>query len=520
VVVVAVAALLVMAALLADRDPRAEAARHGTGTTPATPSHTPATPSHTRATPGTVLTIGAARHGSVIRSGFLGLSLEYQTIEPYAGSDPAAINPVLVALIRNLFPGQRPELRIGGDSTDWAWWPTPAVRRPAGIRIDLTPTWLQVTDALASTLDARMILGIDLEADSGPLAAAEARAFITGVGAGRVQALELGNEPELYESFGWYRNAQGQAVPGRSPGWSFTRYVQDLSRIERALPPEAPLAGPAVGAPGWMRDVGRFIKAQPRARIVTLHRYPLQQCGLPAASKQYPSIAHILSPKASRGLADTVVRYVTDAHGHGDVIRIDEMNTVSCGGAPGVSNAFASALWSVDALFQMARVGVDGVNIHTFRGATYELFTFKRVNGTWTGFVAPQYYGMLMFAQAAPPGSRLLRVGGVSRSLRAWATRARDGRTRVVLINDDTRHARTVGVRAPVSGGPASLERLLAPSVHATSGVTLGGRSFGPETSTGRLAGASQVAVVRPLAHRYVVRLPPASAALVTLPMR
>src|SRR5437588_7598584 len=42
---------------------------------------------------GTVITIDAANTGRVIARGFLGVSLEFPTIIPYAGSDPRAINP-------------------------------------------------------------------------------------------------------------------------------------------------------------------------------------------------------------------------------------------------------------------------------------------------------------------------------------------------------------------------------------------------------------------------------------------
>src|SRR5205807_8053195 len=101
------------------------------------------------------------------------------------------------------------------------------------------------------------MLGINLEADKAALAAAEARAFLSGIGRSRVQALELGNEPELYHSFGWYKNAQGREVPGRGPGWSFARYLTDYAQIERSLP-RVTLAGPAIGAPKWLRSVGAF----------------------------------------------------------------------------------------------------------------------------------------------------------------------------------------------------------------------------------------------------------------------
>ena len=466
------------------------------------------------ASPAATVTIGGPRAVHPITPGFLGLSLEFPTVEAYAGTDPAALNPVFLQLVRNFSPGQQPSIRLGGDSTDWAWWPVASVHRPRGIRFSLTARWLQVTHALAADLNAKLILGINLEADNAKLAAAEADAFVAGIGPNRVQALELGNEPELYHGYGWYKNAKGDEVPGRPANWSFDHYLADYAKIERSLP-RVTLAGPSIGSAHWLAQVGSFAKAQRgKVRVVTVHRYGLVHC---STRSKGPSVADLLAPEASSGLARSTVPLVAAAHAHGDSIRVDEMNTVSCGGTPGVSNAFASALWTVDALFAMARAGVDGVNLHTYSGATYELFGFKPFDGVWTASVKPQYYGMLLFAQAAPPRSRLLRVRGAGGPLRAWATRGPDHRTRVVLINDDPRHARVLSVRVPGRTATAKLERLLAPRLGATAGVTLGGQSFGAATTTGRLAGTPQLTTVSPRGGAYRVSLPAGSAALVTV---
>ncbi len=137
---------------------------------------------------------------------------------------------------------------------------------------------------------------------------------------------------------------------------------------------------------------------------MTLHRYPLQTCFVPPSSPVYPTAQHLLAPAATTGLADGIAPYVVLAHARHLPLRIDEINTDSCGAAPGVSNAFASALWALDTLFEMARVGVDGVNIHTYPGATYQPFTFTHTAHGWSASVTPEYYGLLMFAQAAPRG--------------------------------------------------------------------------------------------------------------------
>jgi hypothetical protein len=469
-------------------------------------------------TPGsdaTVIDVGSSPVGAPLPPGFVGLSLEYSTLEPYAGTDPGAINPVLVNLVRGLAPGQRPVLRIGGDTTDWAWWPIPGIRPPAGIRITLGPRLGAVLHALARATAARLILGIDLEADSRRIAAVEAARLLRSVGRSWVQALELGNEPELYGTWPWRVTAGGRRIIGRASDYGMTAYVKDFRSIATALP-DLPLAGPALGGPLWLGRVGEFLGGEPRLRLVTVHTYPLQACYTPLVEPTYPTIAHLLSSRAAEGLAGALRSTIVLAHDRGLPLRVDEINSVSCGGAPGVSDTFASALWSLDTMFAMARAGVDGVNIHTFQRANYALFAMRRRRGDWEGRVAPEYYGLFLFARAAPAGSRLLSVSGGGRGLRAWATEARDGTERVVLINEGTRE-RVVVVHASETPPLAAYEALRAPALRSTGGVSLGGRSLGAMTSTGILRAPRRIGV-RARAGGYPLRLPAASAVMLTLP--
>ncbi len=468
--------------------------------------------------PGLLVTVGTPiGSGAVVKPGFVGLSLEESGILPYTGSDPRAINPVLVQLIRNLAPGQRPVLRLGGDSTDWTWWPVSDIAKPGGVRYALTPQWLAVTGALTKELDARVIAGIDLEADNTALANAEANAILSGLGRQTVEAFELGNEPELYSSFTWYVARNGTKVPGRPAGYTETDYTNDFARFSRALPAGVPLAGPATGGKAWLPDLAPFIDLAPRLGLVTVHRYPLQLCFVPPNESIYPTIGNLLASASSTGLAATVVPALELADARGVPLRVDEMNTISCGLEHVVGKSFASGLWVLDSLFAMARVGVDGVNIHTFPGSGSELFSFTEKDGHWRGQVEPEYYGMLMFAQAAPAGSQLLHIGAsADSSLQQWATKAPDGQIRVLLINEALSRPALVSVRMPAGAGDASVSLLRAPSIVAQSGVTLGGQSFGSATSTGLLAGKQRLQTLAPRSGLYVVRLPPATAALLT----
>jgi hypothetical protein len=135
--------------------------------------------------------------------------------------------------------------------------------------------------------------------------------------------------------------------------------------------------------------------------------------------------------------------------------------------------------------------------------------------------VRPLYYGLLMFARAAPPGARLLPASYRAPStVRIWATRTPGGHVRIALINDSRRQAITVAVRPPAPTAGAAGTRLRAPHANATSGVTLGGQSFATPTRTGLPAGAARAFTLRPVRGRLVVRLPPASATLLSVSQR
>ena len=102
------------------------------------------------------------------------------------------------------------------------------------------------------------------------------------------------------------------------------------------------------------------------------------------------------------------------------------MNSVACGGRAGVSNTFASALWALDTMFELARTGDDGVNSPTSPRASYQLFRFHHRRRHWRVIVHPEYYGMLLFAQAFRPGADLLAVREpVPSLLKVWAFRGR-----------------------------------------------------------------------------------------------
>jgi hypothetical protein len=462
--------------------------------------------------------------GAPIPSGFLGFSFEFEGVRAYTGSDPQHINPVLVQLIRNLTPGQAPVVRIGGNSTDLSYVTAPGVRPMPYEGYRLTTSWMATTGALASRLGARMIMGLNLAADDPALDAAEVSAYVNALPEGSLEAVEIGNEPNVYNKITIYRTAAGVPFPARPRTFGYPAFRSQFDDIaNRTLPLR--LAGPALaigpvpGRGSWVNVVANLLHRQPRLSIMTVHRYPLRNCYVPPTSPQYPTIAHLLASYATVTLADSLKRWIAIAHAQHRQLRLDELNSVACRGKAGVSDTFASALWATDALFGLARAGVDGVDMHTLPNAAYELFAFSRRGGRWQAQVRPIYYGLQLFAQAAPPGARLLAVTrhGADAGLSAWATRDRRRRLRVVVINKSQSQRKTVTVDLP-AGTPATasatVQRMVAPSARAKGGVTLGGRSYGAQTRSGQLA-APQGERVHAADGRVTLSVPGASAALV-----
>jgi Glycosyl hydrolase family 79 C-terminal beta domain len=465
--------------------------------------------------------------GIGIRPGFVGLAIEYRSVQNYIGTTARDPNTVFLQLLRNITDGTQPWVRIGGESTDRSWWPVPGLRRPIGITNTLDQSWLSNAALFANETNARLIMGLNLEANRVSIAQAEERQLIAAIGRNRIAEFEIGNEPELYAYVPWYYLVNGQPSPwyegprgvpvlARKKGYNFPIFQGEFTRFRQGLS-GLPLAGPSTGNFNWLSHLPTFLPAEPGLSMVTFHRYGLNGCTKVPSKWGFPSVPHLLSELASRRIMAGVQPYVNLAHSKHLPFRIDEMASVTCGGRAGVSNTLASAMWYLDTLFDMWSTGVDGINIHTYPGTPSSLFDFTQSGPTWEGTVHPGYFGVLMFAQAAPPGSRLLNLtvaGG--QQIRAWATLTPGGQVHVVLLNDNVTGSQTVTVREPWSSRPATLERLAGNNPYVTSDVRIGGQSFGLQTDTGTLGGVSRITSLPARSGAYTVAIPASNAAMLT----
>jgi hypothetical protein len=163
-----------------------------------------------------------------------------------------------------------------------------------------------------------------------------------------------------------------------------------------------------------------------------------------------------------------------------------EMNSVSCGGAAGVSDVYASALWIADVSMQLASAGVDGVNFHGGAppgGVSY--YAPFVLDAAGAPIVRPVYYGMRLVSLVTAAHGRLLpaTVGTTAATVEAFATVGDDGAVRVLVLRlgeggPDTVHL-AVGAGAP---SHATLVRLRAPSLTSSTGLSLGGQTWDGST--------------------------------------
>jgi len=314
------------------------------------------------ATPPETLTLHADHPGPTIPQNFIGLSYETQQL-----SDPTFFSPAntgLIAQLREL--ASNGILRLGGNTSDYGFWkPTPTStmppRKPRENKVGDPPpdmsyavTPLAVTN-LKAFLDATgwtCLYGINLGTNIPSLAAEEA-VFVSRTLGAKLEFFQVGNEADRF----------GSTI--RDPKtWSADTYLDEWLIFAKAILAKVPNA--KFGMPDiasnekWFATIGDRLATDPiRSHIACLsHHYYI---GGPPSNPEM-TIEHILAPSPRVPKLAGIVSAA--AAKLGTAWRMTEGNTCYRGGKPGVSDVFASALWSADYFLQLASLGYSGVNLH------------------------------------------------------------------------------------------------------------------------------------------------------------
>jgi hypothetical protein len=404
-----------------------------------------------------VVAVSSRRSGHSLRAGFVGLAVEDWTLTKNQFAD-TNLRRYLLAL------GPGALLRIGGNSLDRSFWTSRHERPPAWAQGTATPASLRALARVLRGTGWRVILGVNLLHFDPGRAVDEARSAVRILGA-RLAAIEIGNEPDRY-------------------GISEASYVREFRAYVTALHAALPgvgVAGPDTSSSGrrWLET---FARQQARAREITLltsHNYPETAC-----DGHRPTIADLLSFPAQRSERAAAAAAVAAGELDGVPATIDETNSAVCWGAPGTSDVFASALWSLDYTLLLADAGLSSVE---FQGriagcASYSPLCTGRHGAAL--FARPDFYGLLAVQQLRP-GAFLSVSDPDGGKLPAYALTAPGGGLSVVL--DNLSGPAVVVLHLPGRGYRSAAETVLETSssrgLAATGEITLGGRRVGADAA-------------------------------------
>ncbi|MFC9535641.1 hypothetical protein ACFT38_34950 [Streptomyces sp. NPDC056975] len=313
--------------------------------------------------------------------------------------------------------------------------------------------------------------------------------------------------------------------------WSTVKHYQ--AEIDAALPhAHLKMTGPSANTALTNSVIDGFADAAladgpdaPRRTLAEMasHLYAGSHCGTSTAT-----MAQLMSP-------DTYLKARTKLQGikavgarlhHTVPMTLNESNSTSCSGQPGVSDAYGSSLWALDHLLETAQNDVSRLLFHTNTAAICGDFKPRdsadypisyRYYGAFCAAdqtqldahqlsASPLYYGLWTFRQL--PKGHFVDLGlpdDALGNLRAYGIEDEHGKLHVVLINvqdpaaadatDDTvsmklpRGMHTARATTLVSSAPGGLSSLDA------GAITLGGAKMTPAGTADRTPQSTPVQV-------------------------
>ena len=234
-----------------------------------------------------------------------------------------------------------------------------------------------------------------------------------------------------------------------------------------------------------------------------------------------PSIARLLSAPIRRKEVKSLRRYTTISQAGNLPFRLDETNSVSCGGVAGISNTFASALWAAGFLPQVMASGAVGVNMHgnptNCKGYSPVCAPGPLELSTGELVAQPEWYALLLAREliGTRPLPTAMKVRPQVANVQASGFLAADGSLRFVVVDYDPLGKPGVAVRLRVGAGysRASTLALTGPSLDALSGAQLGESEVAADGSWAPRRGV----VTAARGGTVTVKLAAASAALISV---
>ncbi|MGD1088277.1 MAG: glycosyl hydrolase family 79 C-terminal domain-containing protein [Verrucomicrobiota bacterium] len=404
------------------------------------------------------VSFSSTNSGMVLNPAFCGLSYEKSKL---TGNLFVSTNTALINMFGQIAPAV---LRIGGNSVDTTCW---------GGLSNTTPITAAQVDAFAGFVKAlpthwHVIYGINMSVNTPTNCAAEAAYAANALGSSLL-GFEIGNEPDLY-----YNNGI------RATNYTYVQFLPQWQALAAAITNEVPGWATTNAGNGWVltgpasagNTEGYTV---PFARneagvisMVTQHYYRAN------GEDTNSTLALLLQPDPNLpGVVSNIVAAATAAKLPMG-FRMDECGSFYNGGAPNVSDAYGTALWTLDFMFTIALNGGQGVNFHG--GGDGPGYTPIADNGTTVVQARPEFYGLKMFSLVSQ-GSVIPAIvsPGTNINFTAYGVRRTNGGISAVLVNKETNYSVQVSINLGTIVTAAQSMELTGPALNSTNGYTFGG---------------------------------------------
>ncbi|KII85080.1 glycoside hydrolase family 79 protein [Plicaturopsis crispa FD-325 SS-3] len=472
---------------------------------------------------------------SIAQSGtFLGFSVEFSVINQVLGINSSFLQVPFLNLMASL--KQRAGavyIRVGGNSQETA---TLVASLASGKMIekdnvdtsnptetptlDFTPEVLYMLANISALVNAKWYLGIPLNDSSNlRLGIAEVGESVLG---DNLLGFQVGNEPDLYAD-------HGHRPSTYSPYDYFGEFgvVVAALNADNGVPtrPVSNLIGPSVATGDWTPEMvwntGFVSSYSSSLGALAVEHYPDNNCAAQfntggAVIDPQTVFSNYLNHTSGKNIISPYLNSSAFALANGKPFLMFETNTASCGGFPGVSDSFGSALWMADYALQMAYSNFSGALLHVGgQDDYYNPFTPPPTNQSsyhqWT--IGPIFYATLVVAEAFGTSgkSQIIDLGANSDSIYtpAYAIYENGVPARVALFNyiTDATGANDMTVTISIGGSglgesngtpsQVQVKYLAAPSVAEKYNITWAGQTYGDNfESDGRLQGSESIQTI------------------------
>jgi hypothetical protein len=498
------------------------------------------------------LTVDTTATSIRVPADFIGFSYDPSFMSMFFSSSYNSNNSLQISrqLLQNFLPNQKPDIRIlGNNRVYWrngihtaptAWNMIPGYNCtscPTGIP-DITTTYsttqLNTYAAFLNSLSYKptTLFGFSLAF----LDSARARDFATEVKS-RFSSFpylfEIGNEPDIYIKLG-----------RRTSTYTFSEYLDEFNLIKNAISRFGNVAGPTLAKinnsnpDAWSSETGKFITgAGPSLDLITMHQYPLGEFEDATISWLSKYLSESYSFNRVNDPESGIKLCIDNSLQRNVPFRLAEANTITLGGFPGVSDAFGSALWVMDYMFELLKARSAGIHIMTSGGSKFHYspytFTPSFLTANDKVRVNPIYHGMLFFSGVAVQGSRLLNVSPQNNSspnINTWVTRDSVGTIRILVINRGTTTtdqslsnitirvpgAVTVAKKYDLTAEGGTINGSLGKTVASGATFSIGGQTI--STQTGEIEGNFISTNITPSNNRYTFSSKAASSTILEIP--